>query len=449
MRKLYIILAILCLGCSDNKEQSTKEEIQKELQELYEYGFSTKELSLRTYYTEEQIVDCIHGEQELPDTYYDRVKKIYQLYQEEGIIPINKLQKTSSECLWEVYTKTQNSLLLSQYTNIGISQVVNALTQRRSLSETDSLRALIAYVNMQYDIDTIPDKIVVSPYFYQGTKEGSIANIKVPQTYCSIINDPEKNKLAYYLWQAEQFELEANKRLDASLQHKMKQYATQISGDFVDDDIDSYINDIRNLFKNEKEVEQFYKEKLKDKLNLPALESKLKDEILSYCVSINSSRILLVNDLLNYNNFVNNLSIAESLKLQDFVVKTENLNRLITNRRINLAKDATVNAAGFAITSIGASGSLPTTGGTAGFVVGMMAWEGLAKVADDIDAMFRPESDIHIDEQMDTLKVKIEKQIEQSLLKQTQNENNYLEQLNENSSLFYNQIRKEFNIKQK
>ena len=117
MRKLYIILAILCLGCSDNKEQSTKEEIQKELQELYEYGFSTKELSLRTYYTEEQIVDCIHGEQELPDTYYDRVKKIYQLYQEEGIIPINKLQKTSSECLWEVYTKTQNSLLLSQYTN--------------------------------------------------------------------------------------------------------------------------------------------------------------------------------------------------------------------------------------------------------------------------------------------------------------------------------------------
>ena len=86
--------------------------------------------------------------------------------------------------------------------------------------------------------------------------------------------------------------------------------------------------------------------------------------------------------------------------------------------------------------------------GGSGFIMGILAWEGLSKIADDIDSMFRSQSDIHINEQMDTLKIKIRKQIEQSLSNQTIKDTNILNLLNENSHLFYNQIRQEFNIKE-
>lgn len=440
---IVLILITLCLGCSSKqKNELTEEEIRNELQELYTYGYSIQELSLRTYYTEEQIVNCIQGIQKLPDTYNDRVEKLYLLNKEESIIPISKLQKTSSECLWDIYTKAQNSLLLSQYTNIGISQVINALTLRHPLSNTDSLRALIAYVNMQYNIDTIPNRIVVSPYFYQYTQENGIMNIKVPQSYHTIYNNQEKNKLAYYLWQAEQFELEANKQLRISLQQKMKLHAINVSENFVDKDIDSYINDIKNLFKRKEDIEKSYREKLKTELNLSQLEFDLKNEILYYCVSINSSRILLINDLLNYNNITNNLSIPENMVLQDFVVKTENLNRLITNRRINMVKDATIDISGLAITTL----SSFSTGST-GTIIGFLTWEGLSKIANDIDGIFRSDQDINIDKQMDTLKIKIRDQIEISLLKQTNNGNDISKELDENTHQFYNEIRNEFNIK--
>ena len=445
MKKLYyIILLTFCFGCSSKHQYNfTEDDIKNKLQELYVDGYSTKELSLRTYYTEEQIINSLQGKQNLPDTYYDRIEKLYQLNKEEEIIPIYKLQKTSSECLWNIYIQTQNSLLLSQYTNIGISQVVNALTLRYPLSDIDSIRALIAYVNMQYDIGTIPNKIIASPYFHQYSKENGIMNIKVPQTSYTI-NNQDKNKLTYYLWQAEQFELAANKQLKNSLQQKIKQYATLISKHFVENDIDSYINDILNLFKDKEEVAQFYREKLKEKLNLSSIESELKNEILSYCVSINSSRILLVNDLLNSNTAINNLPIADSLKLHDFVIKTENLNRLISNRRIDFIKNTSVDVTGTTLTTIG---TMIPSGGS-GFIMGILAWEGLSKIADDIDSMFRSQSDIHINEQMDTLKIKIRKQIEQSLSNQTIKDTNILNLLNENSHLFYNQIRQEFNIKE-
>lgn len=212
----------------------------------------------------------------------------------------------------------------------------------------------------------------------------------------------------------------------------------------MENDIDSYINDILNLFKDKEEVAQFYREKLKEKLNLSSIESELKDEILSYCVSINSSRILLVNDLLNSNTAINNLPIADSLKLHDFVIKTENLNRLISNRRIDFIKNTSVDVTGTTLTTIG---TMIPSGGS-GFIMGILAWEGLSKIADDIDSMFRSQSDIHINEQMDTLKIKIRKQIEQSLSNQTIKDTNILNLLNENSHLFYNQIRQEFNIKE-
>ena len=170
----------------------------------------------------------------------------------------------------------------------------------------------------------------------------------------------------------------------------------------------------------------------------------MKDEILSYCVSINSSRILLVNDLLNSNTAINNLPIADSLKLHDFVIKTENLNRLISNRRIDFIKNTSVDVTGTTLTTIG---TMIPSGGS-GFIMGILAWEGLSKIADDIDSMFRSQSDIHINEQMDTLKIKIRKQIEQSLSNQTIKDTNILNLLNENSHLFYNQIRQEFNIKE-
>lgn len=212
----------------------------------------------------------------------------------------------------------------------------------------------------------------------------------------------------------------------------------------MENDIDSYINDILNLFKDKEEVAQFYREKLKEKLNLSSIESELKDEILSYCVSINSSRILLVNDLLNSNTAINNLPIADSLKLHDFVIKTENLNRLISNRRIDFIKNTSVDVTGTTLTTIG----IMIPSGGSGFIMGILAWEGLSKIADDIDSMFRSQSDIHINEQMDTLKIKIRKQIEQSLSNQTIKDTNILNLLNENSHLFYNQIRQEFNIKE-
>lgn len=71
-RKIIALgISLLCLlflvSCSKDKKL-TQEQIQKELKELVNKGYTTKELALRTYYTEEELVACLHGE-EMKDNY--------------------------------------------------------------------------------------------------------------------------------------------------------------------------------------------------------------------------------------------------------------------------------------------------------------------------------------------------------------------------------------------
>lgn len=79
------------------------------------------------------------------------------------------------DCLWEIHVNAESSYHISIYQS-GVSSVANALKKKQALNMEDSLKVMIAYINMIHDLDTIPLKINVTPYYYN-YNEG-IANIK-------------------------------------------------------------------------------------------------------------------------------------------------------------------------------------------------------------------------------------------------------------------------------
>lgn len=436
--KNVVLCAILCAafacGCSTNKAEmfGTREQ----LSELYTKGYSIRELSLRTNCPEDMLTRCVHGDDTLSIDFAEQVKHVYLLDKENQLQPINKLEKNATECLWQIYTKAQNLLILSQYTHIGISNVANALTKRRCLPEMDSLRVLIAYVNMQNEVDSIPTHIAATPYYREN--EG-IENIRLPQTYkYQNISDEKKAKVAYYLWRAKQFELEANQKLEISINDKIHLFAQQTSKTFIEEELNSKLNDVRCLFKSDEEVSQFYKEKLNNILNVSELESQLKEEILSYCMSINCSRILLVNEMLNYRGYVDNLPIASKIELQKLATNLEGIERLVNNRRIDLGKEGGV-AAIASLVSLCTKTSLG---------IDLLVYEGINSIANEVDAMLRSKEDIDMETQMSTLCDKISVQTKTSLEKQMVDNDglSFKDMLDSNTSQFYFNIQNDLNI---
>lgn len=314
MKRIFVLVIgclLLFVNCSENTSSQSK--ALEQLNNLYKEGYNVSELALRLRCTEKDVVDILQLKEEIDIPLCEAIDSIYKLNEDENIIPIYKLGESASECLWKLYTKAQNLPLTSQYTNVGVSAVGNALTKRRALNYEDSIKVLVAYINDMNELDTIPTHIDITPYYYNNNE--GIGNIKIPRDYSLLysgISDEQKLRLSYYIWQAEQFELKANANLEKSINSRITNYVSNSIAEFVNDDVDSYWNTLICCLKNDTEEKKFYYSKFKNRFDEKQLQANIREEIESYCVSINCSRILAVNEVLGYNENENNLSIAQT-----------------------------------------------------------------------------------------------------------------------------------------
>ena len=143
---IFAIAILVSCGNSSNDANS----INETLRELIKTGYSVKELSIRTDYDEETIINAfLKDENVLTDSSKnEKILKILELHEDGGIIPVNKTNISAYNSIWQIYTKAQNLPRTSIFSGIGVSKVAGALMKRKSLNEDDSIRALVAYVNM-------------------------------------------------------------------------------------------------------------------------------------------------------------------------------------------------------------------------------------------------------------------------------------------------------------
>lgn len=321
--------------------------------------------------------------------------------------------------------------------NVNVASVANALTGKKMLNYEDSLRVLIAYINMSNQLDTIPLKLNIAPYYYNNNE--GIENIHIPQqsVFLNSQSTDTDNKQAYYVWQAEQFELEANKKLEQSINYKIKEFADKLARDFIEDDIENLISELITVFKDDAETKEYYIEKFKKRFDLSGLSANIKDEIISYCVSINCSRILTINEILGYNQLTNNLSVAQKAQLDSFAVSMEKVNALIGNRQIDHAKTLTSAAVSL----------LTTTGGGWFSVASLPLNVTLGKeMADLIDKQIRGEESIDVDKQIQEFQELIYLQIKDGIETQLQHDN-YKIALDQDTRDYYRKVKLHLNLK--
>lgn len=272
-------LAILVFTACGENVSSAENNI---LQQLVNSGFSIKELAIRTDYTEDELVKAY---QSMDDILTDSAKNqkltnILNLYNEDKIIPVNKTNITAYDCIWQLYNKAQNLPRTSLYTGIGVTRVACALMKRKPLNEDDSIRALVGYVNMKFELSEMPPSI--DKYY---TKTTILRDVVVPISFHPSVSDETKNKIEYYIYQNEQLELKANENLKKTLDSKINSHISESIDQFVNDDMSSWMNTAKCLFKDSIDEINFYKEKLSTRLALDALNKDVRDEIINYCVS--------------------------------------------------------------------------------------------------------------------------------------------------------------------
>ena len=190
------IVIVLIANIFTSCEKNTSDEINKSLKELIDIGYSVQELSLRTEYTEDELINAyLYDNDVLSDsTKNAKIQLIQELNRKEKIIPINKLNVTAYDGIWQIYTKAQNLPRVSLYTGIGVSKVACALMKRKPLVEYDSIRALVGYVNMMYDLEDMPPSI--DKYY---TKTTTIKDLAVPVTFRPNYSNKIKLKIDYYI----------------------------------------------------------------------------------------------------------------------------------------------------------------------------------------------------------------------------------------------------------
>ena len=445
MRKknLYTLLLLFICGCGHDKEAISVDTARKELQELYTIGYSTKELALRSNYSEEEIVQCIQGK-DLRESYLDKVDWIYNENKKKNLIPICRIEMSAYDCLWEIHVNAQNLPIISQYTKVGVSSVANALKKKQALNMEDSLKVMIAYINMIHDLDTIPLKINVTPYYYN-YNEG-IANIQVPQSYIHkhATNNlsQEKRRLQYFIWKAEMFEREANKNLESSINKKIEQYSFDLAKEFIEEDMDSWTNTVRGFFKDDQELQKFYRDKFRSSINSKELESELRDEIMAYCISINCSRALAINEILGYNELVDNLTIAQKVQLNNFMIEMNGLNGLIREQRIGVVKETVVGGL-----SLGVDVLVGKFTGPMGLISSSLVYAGLEKTFDDSYGMIAGNK-LNVEEKIGKLQKSIFQQLEKNIMQQIQKDkkSSYKNALDENIIQYYSNLRTNLNV---
>lgn len=445
MKKInfYTLLLLFICGCGHDKEAISVDTARQELQELYTIGYTTKELALRSNYSEEEIVQCIQGK-ELRESYFDKVDWIYNENKKKNLIPICRIEKSAYDCLWKIHERAQNLPIISQYTKVGVSSVANALKKKQALNMEDSLKVMIAYINMKYELDTIPLKINVAPYYYN-YNEG-IVNIQVPQSYVYKYKtnnlSQEKRRLQYFIWQAEMFEREANKNLESSINKKIEQYTFDLAKEFIEDDMDSWTNTVLGFFKDDQELQKFYRDKFKSSIDTKELESELRDEIMAYCISINCSRALAINEILGYNELVDNLTIAQKVQLDNFMIEMDSLNGLIRDQRIGVVKETVVSGL-----SLGVDLLVTNFTGPLALISSGLVYAGLEKTFDDSYEMIAGNK-LNVEEKIEKLQKSIFQQLEKNIKQQIQKDRKsyYKNALDENVKQYYSNLKTNLNL---
>ena len=458
MKRFFVfVMGCLLLFVNCSEDTSSQSKALEQLNNLYKEGYNVSELALRIGCTEKDVVDILQLKEEIDNPLCEAIDSIYKLNEDENIIPIYKLGKSASECLWKLYTKAQNLPLTSQYTNVGVSAVGNALTKRRALNYEDSIKVLVAYINDMNELDTIPTHIDITPYYYNNNE--GIGNIKIPRDYSLLysgISDEQKLRLSYYIWQAEQFELKANANLEKSINSRITNYVSNSIAEFVNDDVDSYWNTIKCFFKDDTEEKEFYYSKFRKRFDEKQLQADIREEIESYCVSINCSRILAVNEVLGYNENVNNLSIAQKYALTKTMTRMEGLQTALNNKKAELGNETLVNAAMFVPLIISTGPGAAVAGATANSSTiileksfniskSIFAYIGFDSLYKDIYKSITGE-ELDSSKAIEKMQKSMNIELNKKLKKQNNNPSGYKHLLDENTKQYYNNIRKDLGL---
>lgn len=451
-------LGLFFSSCGENAQDEATSRSQ--LQKLYVAGYNVTELSYRLGTDEASIVGYLQGKDAIDESLSATIDSVYALHDCGRIMPVNKVEKSASDCLWHLYTKAQNLPLTSQYVNVGVSEVGNAINGSRPLGYEDSIRVLVAFIDDVNGLTSAPTHINVTPYYYN-YNEG-IGNIKISHNYAiqdSALTSEQRLKISYFIWQAEQLELKANAALEKSIEQNTLSFANSAIGEFVYDDIDSYWNSLRCLFKDDKEAEEFYRQKFDERFDVAQLQDAVQEEIYSYCVAINCSRILAVNEVLGYDENVNNLDIAQKTRLRKMIARMEGMQRAVEQVNAAGAKDAILTAAvaGVAFVTGGAAapaaaGAAATTTSTLGsYIVTVasdwLAYIGMDKVYADL-YKYVTGSELDSAEALEQLQKNLMGEMQSSMDEQKaeQGANYYKTLLDDNTRKYYQQLREDLGL---
>ena len=440
---LYIIIILLLESCNNSNNCHS---VNHDLKELVDVGYSIKELSIRTDYPESELIEAYQKDTEIlsDSAKNEKIHLLYELNKEEKIIPIYKAKISAYDGIWQVYTKAQNLPRVSLYTGIGVTKAANALMKRKSLSEEDSIKALIGYINMKYALEDMPPSI--DKYF---TKTSSLKDIIVPQSFTRNYPDNIKLKTEYYIWQNEQFELKANENLKKSIETKVDSHIRKSIDQFITKDLNSIINTGRTFFKDSLDTDSFYRRKLNQRLCLDSLDKSIQNEIITYCISVNCSRAILIEEVLNYQDFSKSLSIEDKKIMSNYITNIEGLAMIIQKQKENLGVDAAIIAITTPLTiftsgAINAPTTMISTQGFKAFLLELFEYEGIDKIFKTLFNYDASENNI----KKATLEIQkdLKEQLNNHMSKSLNSKGNYFDALNENTTNYYNNVRAFFNI---
>lgn len=438
-----ILIVSIFISCQKNSSDG----INNSLKNLIDVGYSVQELSIRTEYTEDELINAyLYDNDVLSDSIKNaKIQLIQELNKKDKIIPINKLNVTAYDGIWQIYTKAQNLPRVSLYTGIGVSKVACALMKRKPLVEYDSLRALVGYVNMLYDLEDMPPSI--DKYY---TKTTTIKDLSVPVTFRPKYTDKIKLKIEYYIYQNEQLELRANENLKKAIDGKVDGKIRSALEQFISDDVSSVINTTRSFFKDSLEQIQFYKEKLSERLGLEKLNEEIRNEIINYCISISCSRAILINEVLNYKEFIKTLDVRKKVILENYVNNLEEVTAIMEKERGNLGIDTGVIASSIALGVATAGVMNPATSmlsmqAAKIFLIETFEYAGLDAIVKDIFGY--DENERSIESMIANMQNKLQTDINLKMSEFLEGQGNYYEDLNENTFEYYQQVRNFFQIK--
>ena len=218
----------------------------------------------------------------------------------------------------------------------------------------------------------------------------------------------------------------------------------------MSDDVSSVINTTRSFFKDSLEQIKFYKEKLSERLGFEKLNEEIRNEIINYCISISCSRAILINEVLNYKEFIKTLDVRKKVILENYVNNLEEVTAIMEKERGNLGIDTGVIASSIALGVATAGVMNPATSmlsmqAAKIFLIETFEYAGLDAIVKDIFGY--DENERTIESMIANMQNKLQTDINLKMSEFLEGQGNYYEDLNENTFEYYQQVRNFFQIK--